>query len=50
MPKKSLTAKFKRKCAELVIVHDYKHQEAANAMNVGLSSIQCWVSQYRKEQ
>lgn len=49
MPKKTLTAEFKRECAELVIVHGYKHKDAAAAMNVGLSSIQRWVSQYRKE-
>lgn len=50
MPKKTLTAEFKRECAELVIIHGYKHKDAAAAMNVGLSSIQRWVSQYRKEQ
>lgn len=50
MPKKTLSAEFKRECAELVIVHGYKHKDAAAAMNVGLSSIQRWVSQYRKEQ
>ena len=50
MPKKTLTAEFKRECAELVIIHGYKHKDAAAAMSVGLSSIQGWVSQYRKEQ
>lgn len=50
MPKKILTAEFKRECAELVIIHGYKHKDAAEAMSVGLSSIQRWVSQYRKEQ
>ena len=50
MPKKTLTTEFKRECAELVIIHGYKHKDAAAAMNVGLSSIQRWVSQYRKEQ
>ena len=50
MPKKTLTAEFKRECAELVIIHGYKHKDAAAAMNVGLSSIQRWVSQYKKEQ
>ena len=33
--------------SELVIVHGYKHNDAAAAMDVGLSSIQRWVSQYR---
>ena len=50
MPKKTLTAEFKRECAELVIIHGYKHKDAAAAMSVGLSSIQRWVSQYKKEQ
>ena len=50
MPKKILTVEFKRECAELVIIHGYKHKDAAAAMSVGLSSIQRWVSQYRKEQ
>lgn len=49
MPKKMLTAEFKRECAELVIIHGYKHKDAAAAMSVGLSSIQRWVIQYRKE-
>ena len=30
--------------------HGYKHKDAAAAMDVGLSSIQRWISQYRKEQ
>ena len=50
MPKKTLTAEFKRECAELVIIHGYKHKDVAATMSVGLSSIQRWVSQYRKEQ
>lgn len=50
MPKKTLSSEYKRECAELVIVHGYKHKDAAAAMDVGLSSIQRWVSQYRKEQ
>lgn len=49
MPKKTLSAEYKRECAELVIVHGYKHKDAAAAMNVGLSSIQRWVSQYKQE-
>ncbi|MDT0602533.1 hypothetical protein [Thalassotalea castellviae] len=48
MPKKILSTEFKHECAELVIVHGYKHKDAAAAMDVGLSSIQRWVTQYRK--
>lgn len=50
MRKKTLSSEYKRECAELVIVHGYKHKDAAAVMDVGLSSIQCCVSQYRKEQ
>ncbi|PAJ72521.1 hypothetical protein CJF42_20735 [Pseudoalteromonas sp. NBT06-2] len=50
MPKKILSTEFKRECAELVIVHGYKHKDAAVVMAVGLSSIQRWISQYKKEQ
>lgn len=46
MPRK-ITPEFKRECAELVITHGYSHKDAAAAMNVGLSSIQCWAAQYR---
>lgn len=48
MPRK-ITPEFKRECAELVITHGNSHKEAAAAMNVGLSSIQGWVAQYRQE-
>ncbi len=44
---RKLSSEFKRECADLVIVHGYKHKDA---MGVGLSSIQCWVSQFKKEQ
>ena len=50
MPTKILSAEFKRECAELVIIHGYKHKDAAAAVGVALSSIQRWVTQYRKEQ
>lgn len=47
---RKLSTEFKRECADLVIVHGYKHKDAADAMGVGLSSIQRWVSQFKKEQ
>ena len=43
------TSEYKRECAELVIKHGYQVKEAAQAMNVGLSSLQKWLSQYRNE-
>ncbi|EOX4792243.1 transposase [Vibrio alginolyticus] len=48
MPRK-ITPEFKRECAELVIIYGNSHKDAAAAMNVGLSSIQRWVTQYRQE-
>ncbi|HIF9199482.1 TPA: transposase, partial [Photobacterium damselae] len=48
MPRR-ITPEFKRECAELVITLGYSHKDAAAAMNVGLSSIQRWVTQYKQE-
>jgi transposase len=47
---RKLSTEFKREFADLVIVHGYKHKDAADAMGVGLSSIQRWVSQFKKQQ
>ncbi|HIF9093384.1 TPA: transposase [Photobacterium damselae] len=48
MPRR-ITPEFKRECAELVITLGYSYKDAAAAMNVGLSSIQRWVTQYKQE-
>lgn len=50
MGARKITTEYKRECAELVIKHGYKYQDAADAMGVGLSPIQRWVSQYKQEQ
>lgn len=47
---RKVTPEFKQECAELIIIHGYKHKDAAQAMSVGLSSIQRWVTQYKQEQ
>ena len=47
--RRTFTSEYKRECAELVIKHGYQVKEAAQAMNVGLSSLQRWLSQYRNE-
>jgi transposase len=47
--RRTFTSEYKRECAELVIKHGYQVKEAANAMNVGLSSLQKWLRQYRNE-
>lgn len=49
MTRRSFTPEFKKECAELVIKHGYKVKQAAEAMNVGLSTMQRWLSQYRQE-
>ena len=47
--RRTFTSEYKRECAELVIKHGYQVKEAAKAMNVGLSSLQKWLRQYRNE-
>lgn len=47
--RRTFTSEYKRECAELVIKHGYQVKEAAQAMNVGLSSLQKWLRQYRNE-
>ena len=47
--RRTFTSEYKRECTELVIQHGYQVKEAAKAMNVGLSSLQKWLRQYRNE-
>lgn len=49
MGRRQFTLEFKRECAELVIKQGYKIADAAEAMNIGLSTLQRWVSQYKQE-
>ena len=49
MPR-TISPEFKRECAELVVIQGYSQKDAAEAMHVGLSSIQRWVAQYKQEQ
>ena len=46
---RQLSSEFKRECAELILNYGYAHKDAAKTMNVSISSIQRWVTQYRKE-
>ncbi|GAA5113534.1 transposase [Orbus sasakiae] len=46
---RQLSSEFKRECAELVLNYSNAHKEAAKTMGVSISSIQRWVTQYRKE-
>ena len=47
---RKITAEFKHKCVDLVLIHGYRYKDAADAMGVGLSSIQRWVSQFKSEE
>jgi transposase len=47
--RRTFTSEYKQECAELVTKHGYQVKEAAQAMNVGLSSLQKWLRQYRNE-
>ena len=43
------TTEFKQECVNLVVNHGYSVVQAASAMQVGLSSMQHWVGQYKQE-
>ena len=43
------TTEFKQECANLVVNKCYGIAPAASAMQVGLSSMQRWVGQYKQE-
>ena len=50
MGRRLFTAEFKRECAELALKQNYKVKDAAEAMNIGQSTLQRWTRQYREEQ
>ena len=43
------TTKFKQECVLLIVNQHYSVAQAASAMQVGLSSMQRWSSQYQHE-
>jgi transposase len=47
--KNQFTTEFKRECVHLVLNQSYSVLQAAKAMDVGQSSLQCWLRQYRQE-
>ncbi|HHR6143629.1 TPA: transposase [Providencia alcalifaciens] len=49
MRRRSFSAEFKRESAQVVVDQNYTIADAANAMNVGLSSMTRWVKQLRDE-
>ena len=49
MKKRNFSAEFRRESAQLVVDQNYTVADAANAMNVGLSTMTRWVKQLRDE-
>ena len=43
------TTEFKQECVRLIVNGGYGVGEASKAMNVGLSTLQRWLRQYRNE-
>ena len=48
-PKRNFSPQFRLEAAQLVVDQNYKVREAAEAMNVGVSTMDKWVRQLRKE-
>ncbi|MBR2515518.1 MAG: transposase [Halomonas sp.] len=48
-PKRSFSPEFRPEAAQLVVDQNYTVREAAEAMNVGYSSMDKWVRQLRQE-
>ncbi len=44
-----LSTEFKQECVNLVVNQGYSVSQAASTMQVGLSSMQRWISQYKQE-
>ncbi|WP_145515790.1 transposase [Yersinia aleksiciae] len=49
MRRKTFTPEFKQECVNLVLQHKYPVIQAAKTMNIGLSTFQRWLRQYRGE-
>lgn len=49
MKKRNFSPEFKRESAQLVVDQNYTVADAANAMDVGLSTMTRWVKQLRDE-
>ena len=47
--RKQFTTEFKQECVSLIINQGYTLNQTASAMQVGLSSLQRWLLQYRQE-
>jgi transposase len=49
LSRRTYSAEFKLEASKLVLDDNYSVQEAATAMNVGLSTMNRWVKQLKKE-
>lgn len=49
MRNKTFTHEFKQECVILVLQHKYPVTHTAEMMNIGLSTSQRWLRQYRGE-
>ena len=47
MRRKTVIHEFKQECVNLVLQHKYPETQAAEKMNIGLSTLQRWLRQYR---
>ena len=47
--RKQFTTEFKQECVNLIVNQHYSVAQAAKAMQVGLSTLQRWLGQYRQE-
>lgn len=48
-PKRNFSPEFRLEAAQLIVDQNYSVREAAEAMNVGYSSMDKWVRQLRQE-
>ncbi|HCX4437593.1 TPA: IS3 family transposase, partial [Escherichia coli] len=47
--KRTFTPEFRLECAQLIVDKGYSYRQASEAMNVGLTTLESWVRQLRRE-
>ncbi|EES5239678.1 IS3 family transposase [Escherichia coli] len=47
--KRTFTPEFRLECAQLIVDKGYSYRQASEAMNVGSTTLECWVRQLRRE-
>lgn len=48
--KRIFTPEFGLECAQLIVDKGYSYRQASDAINVGSTTLECWVRQLRLEQ